>query len=122
VKVSVNGIPNKIYSQGIKPLDMWHEVVRRFGKYDANDHLTSDMDATKFYTEDKFALFIDLRSMRDQDMHGSGLMLVKTQDGVLLEINRKTSSVDEIVQCHIFIIADAQVSNMNNVLDSIMYS
>ena len=31
VKVIVDGIPNKVYSQGIETRDMWEEVFRRFG-------------------------------------------------------------------------------------------
>ena len=61
VTVSVNGVPNKVYSQGIEGLDMWNEALRHFGKYD------SDMNATRFYAQDKFGLFIDLRSIRDQE-------------------------------------------------------
>ena len=58
VKVVVNGIPNKIYSQGMKTRDFWEEIFRRFGKEN------SSLDATDFYAGDRFALFIDLRSMK----------------------------------------------------------
>ena len=44
VKVVVNGIPNKIYSQGMKTRDFWEEIFRRFGKEN------SSLDATDFYT------------------------------------------------------------------------
>jgi len=87
VKVSVNGVPNKFYSQGIDCLDMWNEALIHFSKNDMNGHLRSDMNAKKLYTQDKFGLFIDLRSMRDQEMHGRGLRLENTKDGVQLEIN-----------------------------------
>ena len=46
VKVTVNGIPNKIYSQGMKTRDFWEEIFRRFGKEN------SSLDATDFYTGD----------------------------------------------------------------------
>ena len=32
VKVVVNGIPNKVFSQGMKPTGMWEVVFRKFGK------------------------------------------------------------------------------------------
>lgn len=32
VKVVVNGVPNKVYSQGVKPADLWEEVYRKFGQ------------------------------------------------------------------------------------------
>ena len=78
------------------------------------------MDATKFYTGDKFGLFIDLRSMKDGKMHGSGIRLVNTKDGVQLEIQR-TGSGSFSVKCHIFILADAQFNILNNELESVTY-
>ena len=67
VKVVVNEIPNKGYSQGMKGRDTFEEVFRRFEKEN------SAMKTTEFYVGDILSLFIDLRSMRDNDLHGSGL-------------------------------------------------
>lgn len=53
------------------------------------------MDATKFYTEDKFGLSTDLRSMEGHDLHSSGLRLVNTKDGVQLEIEREKYRAQE---------------------------
>ena len=66
------------------------------------------MNATEFFAGDKFALFIDLRSMKDNDLHGSGMRLVNTKDGVHLSISR-TASGSGNAKCHIFILADAQL-------------
>ena len=65
--------------------DIWKEIFKRFGKED------SAMNTTDFYAGDRFALFIDLRSMKDKDLHGSGLKLVNTKEGAQLAINRKAS-------------------------------
>ena len=55
VQVSVNGVPNKVYSQGIKGRHMWGEVKRHCGKSAGSaEARKSNMDATKFYTGDKF--------------------------------------------------------------------
>ena len=118
VKVTVNGMPNKVYSQGIEGRDLWDEVYRHFGDVAAAGE--SNMNATDFYTGDKFGLFIDLRSMEDTKLHGSGLRLVNTKDGVQLEIER-TASGSGAMKCHIFIISDAQFSIMNNELESVQY-
>jgi len=79
VKVSINGLPKKVNSQGIEPWDQWEEV------------LTDNMDTTKFYTRYKFGLFIELQSMKDGKMLGSGIRLVQPKDGVQLEIQRTGS-------------------------------
>ena len=94
------------------------EVLRHFAAITGGN--TDNMDATKFYTGDKFGLFIDLRSMKDGNMHGSGIRLVNTKDGVQLEIQR-TRSGSGSVKCHIFILADAQFNILSNELESVTY-
>ena len=80
----------------------------------------SAMNATDFSAGDRFALFMDLRSMRDNDLHGSGLRLVNTKRGVQLAINRKASGLGN-VKCHIFILSDAQLIIINRELESVTY-
>ena len=109
VKVTVNGIPNKIYSQGMKTRDFWEEIFRRFGKEN------SSLDA-----EDRFALFIDLRSMKENNLHGSGLRLVNTKEGVQLSINRNPSGSGN-AKFNIFILSDAQINIVNKELESVTY-
>ena len=93
----MNGIPNKVYSQGMKTEDLREEVFRRFGKENSSVNLTD------VYAGDRFALFFDLRSMGENQLHGSGLRLVNTKEGVQLTINRTTSGSGN-VKCHIFIL------------------
>ena len=112
VKVVVNGIPNKSYSQGMKTRDFWEEIFRRFGKEN------SSLDATDFYTGDRFALFIDLR--KENNLHGSGLRLVNTKEGVQLSIKRNTSGSGN-AKCYIFILSYAQINIVNKELESVTY-
>ena len=114
VKVVVNGIPNKIYRQGMKTRDFWEEISRRFGKEN------SSLNATDFYAGDRFALFIDLRSMKENNLHGSGLRLVNTKEGVHLMIKRNTSGSGN-AKCYIFILSDAQINIVNKELESVTY-
>lgn len=61
VKVIVNGIPKNVYSQGMKTREMWEEVNWRFGKEN------SSMTPSDFYAGDRFALFIDLVTIKDSE-------------------------------------------------------
>ena len=117
VKVTVNGVPNRVYNEGISGTDMWKELTRHF-----NPHKRGwpNMTLSKYLTDDKFGLWIDLRSMADTSMHGSGQRLVNTQDGVQLEIERKASGSGN-TYCHIFIISDAQMEIMGRQLHSVTY-
>ena len=66
-----------LYSKGMLPTDQWESIKQRFPRC-----LESEVTETKFYTEDKFALWVDLRSHADNEIHGSGLALKDTRDGV----------------------------------------
>ena len=74
----------------------------------------------KFYTGNQFGLLIDLQSMVDYGMHGSGTRLVNTKDGVQLEIERNGSGSGN-VNCHTFTISNSQMNIMGQQLESVQY-
>ena len=117
VKVTVNGVPNRVYSDGISNKDMWNELTRHFNPHSGG---SPNMTLTKYLTANKFGLWIDLRSMADTTMHGNGQRLVNAQDGVQLEIER-TASGSGITNCYIFTVSDAQMNIMGKQLESVQY-
>ena len=117
VKVTVNGVPNRVYNEGISGSDMWKELTRHF-KPSTNGR--PNMTLAKYLTSNKFGLWIDLRSIADITMHGNGKRLVNTQDGVQLEIER-TASGSGTINCHIFTISDSQMNIMGRQLESVQY-
>ena len=115
VQINIDGVPNMLYSKGMLPTDQWESIKQRFPQ-----SLESEVTKTKFYTEDKFALWIDLRSHADNEIHGSGLALKDTRDGVKLEIRRKVGERGNIT-CDMFIVADALMEIKNSNLNAILY-
>ena len=113
VNVNVDGMPNKLYSKGMQKTDFWTAIVNKYG-------LTDNLTQKAFYS-DKFALWIDLRTYYDKSLHGGGLVLNSTKDGVKLEIRRTSGSGPNTVNCHMFVIADAAMSVENADLKSIVY-
>ena len=114
VQVTIEGLSNRVYAQGFKAHQQWDEACRRF----MPKNVESNMDMESFYGDDKFALWLDLRSTEDNKLHGSGLKLVNTNDGVQLAITRTTATEYTM---HVFVVADAQVSIENNQLRDIMF-
>ena len=57
---------------------------------------------------------------KDNGVHGEGLHVNTTRDGVKLEIKRKTGGKGNIT-CHMFVVADALMEIMNTELKSILY-
>jgi len=56
--------------------------------------------------------------MADRSMHGSGIRLVNSTDGVQLELERKTGGSGNI-NCQVFVIADAMMPIQYNTLQPI---
>ena len=103
ISVTINGSPNMLYNNSIESRDIWSEVSCFFMK---EKHKPQRMNLQKFYTNNKFGLLINLRSMASQKMHGSGLCLVNSTDGIQLEIERDATGSGR-VDCYVFIISDS---------------
>ena len=117
ISVTINGSPNMLYNNGIECRDIWSEVNRSFMK---EKYKPQHMNLEKFYTQNKFGLLIDLRSMASQKMHGSGARIVNSTDGVQLEIER-TAKGSGTLNCHVFVISDSQFNIVDKQLESVQY-
>lgn len=117
VTVTINGAPNKLYSNGLLGTDVWDAVQTFFSKKGGR---TQNIDMKKFYTGDKYALLVDLRSMDSHNMHGSGTRALNSNEGVQLAIERKGSGSGS-VNCHVYVISDAQMDISERQFKSVMY-
>ena len=94
VKITVEGVPNSIFSQDLPKSRFFEEARRIFCPTD------EFMSIQKFF-KDGFTLVVDLRSNED-DVTGNGKKIVNTQSGVLLEIKKKATT--ENVVCSLFVV------------------
>jgi len=115
VSVTINGSPKMVYNNGDEGKDMWEEAQRFFVK---EKNKTEHMNLENFYTGDKFGLVIDMPSMADQSMYGSGTRIVNSTDGVQLEIEQKAEGSGNM-NCHIFVISNSQFNIMDRQFDSV---
>ena len=124
VEVTINGIPNRVYNNGIKPYDQFRELSRLFctkhKKSSCAKNFTPYITITRYLALNKFGFFLDLRSMAGTNMNGSGQRLVNSENGVQIAITRTTSGLGN-VRCHIFSISDAQLNIMERQLLDIQY-
>ena len=107
-----------LYNNGIEGKDIMGAEASRF--FVKTKNKTPHMNLTKFYTDDKFGLLIDLRSMAVQAPHSSGTFLVNTKDGVQLELEHNASSSSP-VNSHVFVISDSQMNILRQQLESVQY-
>ena len=95
VKVTIEGVPNSVYSQGIPKSRLHEEAGRLFGRYRNYENM---VPIRSFY-KDQFACVIDLRTHDDNHATGTGKKLVNTQSGVLLEIKKAVTTANAYVKC-----------------------
>jgi len=112
VNVNIDGIPNKLFSKGMVQTDFWNSIRGRLGE-------TDNVTQKDFYS-DKFALWINLKTNPDNNIHGNGLLLNSTKDGVMLNFNRTVGGSGNIT-CHMFVIADALMEIQDGNLKAILY-
>ena len=113
ISINVDGIPNRLFSKGMAPSDAWETIKKRMGR-------SGSLKEKEFYTGNKYALWIDLRTYPDKDIHRGGLNLNNTRDGVKFEIKRKVGGSGNMT-CHMYVVADALMEVMNSNLKSILY-
>ena len=116
VKVTIEGNPNSVYSQGLVRSEIYNEAKRFFGSTTdaSNDNLSE-----KEFLKSKYATVIDLRTVDDENTVHSGRRLIGTQSGVLLEIEKSATSVDLL--CHVFDVADGHINISGRKLQKIEY-
>ncbi|GFR75267.1 hypothetical protein ElyMa_002183300 [Elysia marginata] len=80
VEVVIEGVPNQLYSQGLRPWQMWTEARKLYAGGSkrhplvtqvAKDLALADVSLAEYLTS-KYALWLDLRSTDDNQLHGTG--------------------------------------------------
>ena len=114
--MTIEGNPNSMYSQGLVKSDIYDEARRFFRTTkDSNNDNLSKLD----FLKDKYALFIDLRTVDQENTVNSGRRLVGTQSGVLLQIEKDAISADLV--CHVFVVSDGHITIVGRRVQNIEY-
>ena len=117
VEMTIEGVPNQLYSQGMKAYQQWDEINKFFALTSKRDKETdtfakdlnfSDTTLEKYLTK-RFALWHDLRTTDDNSLHGSGRRIENASEGITIQIT-KEAGADEPINVYLFIIQDAQIN------------
>ena len=98
VEVTVEGVPNELYAQNMEYRHQYDEIVKHFAEGRLKEAGTIQKDLqlhnvniASYYT-DKYALWLDFRTINDNRLHGSGRRLENTSEGIRLQITKKAES------------------------------
>ena len=115
VEVTVEWVPNELYAQNMEYRHQYDEIVKHFaedwlkeaGAFQKDLQL-HNVNIALYYT-DKYALWLDFRTIDDNRLHGSVRRLENTSEGIRLQITKKAESAGKL-SCYLYIFQDAQIN------------
>ena len=125
VSVIVEGKPNQLYAQGMRSFEQYDEICKYFteGKQRDNNiqkQLQLHNVNVGEYLTDKYALWLDFRTIDENEPHGMGRRIENASEGITLQIEKKAESAGAL-NAYIYLIMDAQLNIQNGVYVSAIY-
>ena len=115
VEITVEGVPNELYVRNMEYRHQYDEIVKHFaeGRLKEAGAIQKDLqlhnvDIASYYT-DKYALWLDFRTIADNRLHSSGRRLENTSEEIRLQITKKAEPAGKL-SCYLYIIQDAQIN------------
>ena len=115
VEVTMEGVPNELYAQNTEYRHQYDEIVKHFaeGRLKEAGAIQKDLqlhnvNIASYYT-DKYALWLDFRTIDDNRLHGSGRRLENTSEGTRLQITKESGALGKL-SCFLYIFQDAQIN------------
>ena len=108
VEVTVEGVPNELYAQNMEYRHQYDEIVKHFaeGRLKEAGAIQKDLqlhnaNIASYYTN-KYALWLDFRTIDDNRLHGSGRRLENTSEGIRLQITKESGNASKL-SCYLYI-------------------
>ena len=126
VEVSVEVVPNELYAQNMEYRHQYDKIVKHFaeGRLKEAGAIQNDLQLhnvyiASYYT-DKYALWLDFRTIDDNRLHGSGRHLEDTSESIRLQIAKESGSVGKL-SCYLYIFQDAQINISDALFLNVVY-
>ena len=119
VKYTIDGLPNKRYSNGLKAWNQFDEISKHFMPENSKPNHTSAIDLRLYYCENKFGLWTDLRSTEDNNLHGTG-KAHNAKNVIKMEITKKSQGAGKYTM-YVYAVSDARIKIKNKMLTSFEY-
>ena len=124
VSVTIEGKLNQLYSQGMRSFEQYDEAC----KYFAEGRLANDAQAQlQFYDVslgeylvNKYALWLDFRTIDVNELHGMGRRIKNASEGITLQIEKKEETAGAL-NAYIYLIMDVQLNIQSGAYVSAIY-
>ena len=124
--VTIEGIPNQLYAQGMQRYQHWDEIIKHFAdsKLEHSTGIAKELTLCNVtlsdYLKDKYALWLDMRSNDDNKNHGSGRRIENGSEGITIQLEKEAETAGAL-NCYIYIVMDAQLNIKNGRFSSALF-
>ena len=124
----MEGKQNQLYTQGMRSFEQYDEIRKYFteGKQRDNDANEIQKNLQLYdlslgeYLVNKYALWLDFRTIDENELHGTGSRIENASEGITLQIEKKAESAGAL-NAYIYLIMDAQLNIQNGAYVSVVY-
>ena len=128
VSVIVEGKPNQPYAQGLRSFEQYDEICKYFAEGKQKDNNANEVQkhlqlhdlSVGEYLTDKYALYLDFRTIDENALHKMGRRIENALEGITLQIEKKAGSAGNL-NAYIYLIMDAQLNIQNGAFVSVIY-
>ena len=108
--------------------EQYDEICKYFAEGKQKDNNTNEVQkhlqlhdlSVGEYLTDKYALWLDFRTIDENTLHGTGRRIENASEGIVLQIEKNSESAGNL-NAYIYIIMDAQLNIQNGTIVSAIY-
>ena len=124
VSLTIEGKPNQLYSQGMRSFEQYDEARKYFTEGGLANEVQPQLQlyglSVGEYLVNKYALWLDFRTIDENELHGMGRQIRNTSGGITIQIEKKAEPAED-VNAYIYLIMDAQLNIQNGTYVSAVY-
>ena len=124
----MEGKPNQLYAQGMRSFEQYYEICKYFAEGKQNDNNANEIQkhlqlynlSLGDYLVNKYALWLDFRTIDENELHGTGRRIENVSEVITLQIEKKEESAGPL-NAYIYLIMDAQLNIQSGTYVSAVY-
>ena len=124
VTITIEGKPNQLYSQGMRSFEQYDEARKYFAEGRLANEVQGQLQlhdvSVGDYLVNKYALWLNFRTIDENELHGMGRQIGNTSGGINIQVEKKAESAGAL-KAYIYLIIDAQLNIQNGTYVSAVY-
>ena len=124
VSVIVEGKPNQLCAQGMRSFEQYDEARKYFAEGRLANKVQAQLQLYDVslgeYLVNKYALWLDFRTIDENELHGMDRRIENASEGITLQIEKKEESAGAL-NAYIYLIMDTQLNIPSGAYVSTIY-